>query len=218
MNKDIEMAFYNVLRQIINPRHMSIYKFKKGYKKIQFPCHNVKTIYWINMHDLQTISNNCETSLIVNGQHRCSMKPDSYYKLVQPYSYSSNTYILTYNCIKKSYPNLFSDCIKDNRVNLQQIFFEEYNNFFIFLINLHILPNIEDENEYEMKIYEFLKSFNESAQFINGINSFNWCLEGNMTTYKTKFIGGLDIKDYNDDVIVIVEHNPYFYREDKIFI
>jgi len=68
---------YNVLKTVIDPRYMSIFKFKKG-QKIQFPCYCVKSIFWTNSPDTSM-------QIIINGHPRNEYRDPTYYNFLLPW-------------------------------------------------------------------------------------------------------------------------------------
>jgi len=108
----METELYNVLETIIDPRYMSVFKFKKG-QKIQFPGYCVKTIFWLN-----NSKNTDKIMLMANGQVRANREA-IYYNFTIPWQgmtmQLTSSYIYRHNTTAK------------NKINMYPFTYSEFN-------------------------------------------------------------------------------------------
>lgn len=214
----METAFYNIMKPVIDPRYMSIFRFKKGCKKIQFPCHNIVALYWINNDDK-------ETSIICNGQHRNEPRVSNYYQFEQPYKCAllSANYLLSYNRINENEPNRLIDSVKNNEILKLLVGEYDYSCVLrsVMQYNEHLFSDEMTNDEFNLTTNQIMTDYLENAKYINSINAYYFRHQDyKMETENISFIGGLDIKNYSDDmdIIVIVHHDRYYYKANHIFI
>ena len=206
MDHNIETCFYNVLKPAIDPRYMSIIKFKKN-KKIKLPCYCVQTIYWTSLSNIDCES--YEIRLVVNGYMRNAYRPRLYYQYVQPMHSPSKTggYVALYNCC-----NISRWIDNDtNTLNWNNIMSPNDRDLFnIICESLNIKLNDDfDEN----KAVQVIKDYIIYVEKIKKIEMYSFYING--TDDKNYLACELDIKfkdQKNDDIIVIIEHNNYFHK------
>ncbi len=226
MSKDMETAFYNIMKYVIEPRYMSIFRFKKGCKKIQFPCHNITALYWctkVNIHD-----DKITTAIKCNGKLRTSHKSNNYYCFTHPYMMDGwvkdLTLIRFYNyVIQDNASDTLRHVIDEENKSIKHTLIlsgdsKNLYNIFIPIIRNVIEPYVDNET-FEERAYKAVSEFCEYMKQIMGINSFFFHPHDDLIEkHNYSFIGGLDINNYEDDIVIIVEHNKYYHKTNKLFI